>query len=423
MIYGRNVGLHPAVILLVLPAGAALAGAFGVFVAVPVTVFVASVTGSVIAALEPPAVEERARDVAPWLDRVSQWAWRLLIVLAVGIAAFFLVGQMPLVTVPILLAAILAATVAPVDAALRRRGWGRSRAAAVVTGGSYLAVLAIMVVAVAALGPTLANAIAGGAAGAETAADSTNGALGALGSLVSELGTNVLSFVSGILSAVAALALVFLLGGLLTFYLLRDGEGGWHRMAERFDVRRRHEIETTIREGGAVLGGYMGGTAVISLVGAASQAAIMIILGLPFVLPVAVLSFFACFIPYVGGFVSTGLAFLIAVAYGDATTVLIMGIYTIVFNIVQGNIVTPLVYRRAVHLHPAVILLAIPAGGALGGIAGMFLAVPVLAIVETARRPIMRVLDDLPEPEPQSASESMPEPAPEARPAAEAPAG
>ena len=100
------------------------------------------------------------------------------------------------------------------------------------------------------------------------------------------------------------------------------------------------------------------------------------------------------------GFVSTGLAFLIAVAYGDATTVLIMGIYTIVFNIVQGNIVTPLVYRRAVHLHPAVILLAIPAGGALGGIAGMFLAVPVLAIIETARRPIMRVLDDLPDADP-----------------------
>ena len=39
----------------------------------------------------------------------------------------------------------------------------------------------------------------------------------------------------------------------------------------------------------------------------------------------------------------------------------------------QGNIVTPLVYRRAVHLHPAVILLAIPAGGALAGIIGMFL--------------------------------------------------
>jgi predicted PurR-regulated permease PerM len=235
-----------------------------------------------------------------------------------------------------------------------------------------------------------------------------------LESLVTELGTNVLSFVREILSALAALGLVLLLGGLLTFYVLRDGERGWHWLAERVPTRHRPELETTIREGSEVLGGYMGGTAVISLVGAASQAAIMVILGLPFVLPVAVLSFFACFLPYVGGFVSTGLAFLIAVAYGDATTILIMGIYTIVFNIVQGNIVTPLVYRRAVHLHPAVILLAIPAGGAIGGIAGMFLAVPVLAIFETARRPILRILGDLPKPgsEPRSEPEPGSQPAP-----------
>ena len=140
----------------------------------------------------------------------------------------------------------------------------------------------------------------------------------------------------------------------------------------------------------------MGGTAVISAVGAIAQLVIMVVLGLPFAVPVAILSFFACFIPYVGGFVTTGLAFLIAVAYGDPTTILIMGIYTIVINIVQGNIVTPLVYRRAVHLHPAIILLAIPAGGALAGILGMFMAVPILALIATARLPILRLLDGEP---------------------------
>ena len=142
----------------------------------------------------------------------------------------------------------------------------------------------------------------------------------------------------------------------------------------------------------------MGGTAVISAVGALSQLLIMLLLGLPYAVPVAILSFFACFIPYVGGFVTTGLAFLIAVAFGDVATIVIMGIYTVVFNIVQGNIVTPLVYRRAVHLHPAVILLAIPAGGALAGIIGMFLAVPILALFATIRLPVMRLLEGEPLP-------------------------
>ena len=55
-----------------------------------------------------------------------------------------------------------------------------------------------------------------------------------------------------------------------------------------------------------VLGGYMFGTAAISLVGAASQLVIMVVLGIPLALPVFVLSFFLCFIPYIGGFISTG---------------------------------------------------------------------------------------------------------------------
>ncbi len=54
-----------------------------------------------------------------------------------------------------------------------------------------------------------------------------------------------------------------------------------------------------------------------------------------------------------------------------------MFIFTIVFNIVQGNVVAPIVYGRAVSLHPAIVLIAIPAGAALAGIAGMFLIVPV----------------------------------------------
>jgi len=74
----------------------------------------------------------------------------------------------------------------------------------------------------------------------------------------------------------------------------------------------------------------------------------------------------------------------------------IMFVYTIVFNLVQGNIVTPLVYTRTVSLHPAIVLLAIPAGGALAGIAGMFLAVPILAVISATWRSVLLVLGDTP---------------------------
>ena len=123
------------------------------------------------------------------------------------------------------------------------------------------------------------------------------------------------------------------------------------------------------------------GTAAISFVGAASQAVIMVLLGLPHVLPVFVLSFFLCFIPYIGGYISTGIAFLITIAVGTPLEIAIMFTWTMVFNIVQGNVIAPVVYSRTVHIHPAVVLLAVPAGAAIAGIPGMFIAVPAIGVV------------------------------------------
>ena len=134
------------------------------------------------------------------------------------------------------------------------------------------------------------------------------------------------------------------------------------------------------------------GTGAISFVGAASQLVIMLVLGIPLALPVFVLSFFLCFIPYIGGFVSTGIALLITVAVGSPFDVGVMIVWTLVFNIVTGNIVTPLVYGRMVHLHPAVVLVAIPGGAAVAGMLGMFIVVPVMAVVASTWRTVLSVI-------------------------------
>jgi predicted PurR-regulated permease PerM len=132
----------------------------------------------------------------------------------------------------------------------------------------------------------------------------------------------------------------------------------------------------------------------------------MVLLGLPLAVPVGVLTFFLSFIPYIGDLVATALAFLVAVAVGSTTDVILMGVYTIVINVVQGNIVAPLVYRRTVSLHPAIVLLSAPAGAAVGGMMGMFLVVPFLGIVAATWRPALRLFD--PTIEPPSAADPTP---------------
>ena len=104
----------------------------------------------------------------------------------------------------------------------------------------------------------------------------------------------------------------------------------------------------------------MVGTAIVSFAGAVMQWLTMTLLGLPLAIPISILMFFGGFIPYIGSFIVTMLGFLVAVAVGSTADIVLMGIFTIVFNIVQGNVVAPLVYGKTVSIHPAVVLLGAP---------------------------------------------------------------
>ena len=174
--------------------------------------------------------------------------------------------------------------------------------------------------------------------------------------LVQAFGVGIIVTIADAFAGLAALGVVLLLAVLLTFYFLRDGFTFWRMFLERVEPGRRSHVKAAGSRAFDVLGGYMLGTGAISAFGAATQFLIMAILGIPFALPLAVLSFFGGFIPYIGSFVTTGLAFLVTVATGDPTDIVIMAIFTIVFNIVQGNFVAPIVYSRVVSLHPAVVL-------------------------------------------------------------------
>jgi predicted PurR-regulated permease PerM len=138
-----------------------------------------------------------------------------------------------------------------------------------------------------------------------------------------------------------------------------------------------------------------------------TSALIMVLLGLPLAVPIGILTFFGGFIPYIGSFVTTALAFLVAVAVGTPADIVIMFVYTIVFNLVQGSVVAPIVYSRALSLHPAIVLLAVPIGGAIAGILGMFLVVPIAAIVSATWRLVVATIEDDAPAAPVTAEEAL----------------
>jgi predicted PurR-regulated permease PerM len=400
IVYGKTVNIHPALVLVALPAGAAIGGILGLFAAIPLVAMVLAVAGALVTILDPGPEYEAPTLVPGWLDRLAQWSWRLLVLFAVAYLAIQLLLLVPTVAISVVLAIVLAATFRPLVLALVRRGWRRGAAAVLATGGAFLLVLVIVVLAALSLVDQGSQIAATATTGAETANAAAGGMLGPLAAAAREFGTGFAAVIADVVSGLATLGVVMILSGLLCFYFLLDGDKFWHRLRGRIRRERSDEVDDAANRALGVLSGYMVGTGAVSLFGAVTQYIIMVVLGLPLALPLAVLAFFGGFIPYIGSFIVTGLAFLVAVAVGSTQDVAIMAIYTVVINIVQGNFVAPLVYSRAVNLHPAVVLMAIPAGSAVAGVLGMFLAVPFLGVIAATWRTVPRAFATNPDAEP-----------------------
>jgi putative heme transporter len=419
-VYSHSVRIHPALVLLVLPAGYALAGAIGLFAAVPVTAVVLVVAGSIIAVVEPHPHPELPGLVPAWLDRFAQWSWRILVVLALLAVVALLFRSVPMVTVPVILATILAATFQPVAAWLERRGWSPTGAAAVAIGGGCLAIAGILVLTVVLLfnnDDQLTRTVGDGAAATNNA---LGGQAGLLVTIVQSGGAELLRTIASLVHDIAIAGIACLLSALLSFYFLREGGHLMDIAVSRVHEGAAHQIRAAGERSMGILGGYMMGTAIVSGIGALSQWVIMVLLGLPLAGPVLVLSFFLGFIPYIGCYITTGIAFLITIAVGSTADIVIMAAWTLLFNIIVGNIIGPIVYGRTVQIHPAIVLLAVPGAAAVGGIFAMFLVLPLLGIVATTWRTALALLGGHDEPTP-SPDEPVPE-QPRQQPALDGPA-
>ena len=168
---------------------------------------------------------------------------------------------------------------------------------------------------------------------------------------------------------------------LLTFFLLKDGERMWGFVLSLTGHRSRTDADELGRRAYTALAGYMRGIALVGLVDAILIGIALVIIGVPLVVPLMVLTFFAAFVPLIGAFVAGLFAVLIALVSGGVVdAALVLGAIVLVQQ-VEGHLLYPMLMARTVDLHPAVIVVALAAGGILGGIVGVFLAVPVAGIL------------------------------------------
>lgn len=120
----------------------------------------------------------------------------------------------------------------------------------------------------------------------------------------------------------------------------------------------------------------------VSLATAGIVYALLLLLGVDFPETLATLTFFFNFIPNIGSIVASFLPMLVAlVQFGDwpMALIVLLCIGTIQFSI--GNIIEPMLMGRALHLSSLAIILSLTFWGAVWGVVGLFLAVPIMVMV------------------------------------------
>jgi len=330
------------------------------------------------------------------LRALAALSWRLLVIGAAVLALALLLARLRLLILPVFAAVLLAALLAPAVRALRQRGWPRGLAAATVAAGG-LASLGGLVAAIAVpIGAEL-DAVDGGVRqgveriGAWLAAGpfglSERQVDQAIGRGFDELRSHGGELAGGVLAG-TTLALELLVGSLLTlfllFFFLKDGDRLWAWTVRLFPATARRDVDEVGNRGFAVLAGYLRGVATVALVDAVLIGAALAALGVPFVIPLALLTFIGGFFPIVGANLAGFAAAMVALVGNGLADALIVAAVVLVVQQLEGHLLQPLIVGRSVKLHPVAILLALTAGGILWGIAGAFLAVPLAAVAASA---------------------------------------
>lgn len=359
---------------------------------------------AVVVGAEPPAplhastASRDDADVPHALRIAAAWSWRLLVVGLIGWALLKIVGQIRIVIIPLAIALLLSALLAPAVGWLLRARFPRSLATAVVLVGGLAGVVGTLTLVV--------NEFIQGVP--ELSAKSSEGVRqiqnwlktgplhmsdGQLDRYINDaqqwVNDNTNRLTSGALSTAATVAEV-LTGALLvlfaTFFFLRDGRQIWRFLVRLLPVAARWKVDDAGQASWSTLVAYVRATVLVAFIDAVGIGIFLVIFDIPFAFPLAALVFLGAFIPIVGATLSGAVAVLVAlVDSGPVTALIILGVVIGVQQL-EGHVLQPLIMGRAVAIHPLAVIIGIAAGVVLAGITGALVSVPLIAVLNTAVR-------------------------------------
>lgn len=168
----------------------------------------------------------------------------------------------------------------------------------------------------------------------------------------------------------------------LTLFMLFFGGDLLGASFEWLPPQRRAEWKNVLQRLRKVVGGYVAGTVVVAAIGGVAMAVTLIVLRVPYFVPLGLLFAVLGIIPFLGA--ALGAVLLIGVTFASAggKAALICAVVFFVYQQLENHVLRPLVQRKTLDMNPLVITLVLLAGTSLAGVVGTLLALPVAGAIQ-----------------------------------------
>ena len=205
------------------------------------------------------------------------------------------------------------------------------------------------------------------------------GKVGSAASVLADLGVGVVNSIFALLTILILAAFMLASGPRWRDEALRlapaEQAAAWRRVSD--DIA-------------AAVGNYVGGALVQALIAGVTSYLVMLILGIPFRVPLAVLVGALDLIPLVGATIAAVVIGIVTAFVDFPTATIVWIIWAVVYQQVENTLIQPRIQARAVDVQPFVVLVAVLFGSTLFGVIGALLAVPLAASIQIAIREVLR---------------------------------
>lgn len=186
-----------------------------------------------------------------------------------------------------------------------------------------------------------------------------------------------------VLSGIASGMITLILLPIYTFLILYYRKLIHKFLVQVFPTAESKKVEEVLKESNKIVRGYMIGLLLEMLIVTILNAVGFFIIGIQYAIFLAVLAAVLNLIPYIGMLIASVLCMAVTLTTSDSSSAIIWtGAILIIVQFIDNNFIMPYIVGSKVRINALVSIVGVLVGGLLAGLSGMFLSIPVMAILK-----------------------------------------